>query len=221
MSFENKINILVVDDHAVVRAGLTALLSQESDFLVVGEAADGQEAVEVWRRHRPNVTLMDLRMPVLDGVEAIRRIRASDPTSAVIVLTTYDGDEDIYQALKAGARGYLPKDTEPAELFVAIRSAGSGKTYLPPTIASKLLERLNAETLTDRELEIVQLLVKGHSNKVVARHLGITEGTVKTHVKSVLGKLDATSRTEAVSIALRRGLARIEHQDDARVATRT
>lgn len=203
------LKLLIADDHKLVRAGLAALLKQDTSLSIIGEAANGQQAVELWLRFRPDVTLMDLSMPVVEGLEAIRQIREIDPCAIIIALTTYDGDEDIYQALKVGAKGYLPKDTDPTELLLAIKTAWGGKTYLPPNIASKLMERLNSDSLTERELEIVQLIVRGLSNKLIAKHLLITEGTVKTHVKGVLAKLDATSRTEVVAIALRRGIAHL------------
>lgn len=152
---------------------------------------------------------MDLSMPRLGGIEAIREIRARNPLALTIVLSTYDGDEDIYRAMRAGAKGYLLKDTEPTELFLCIRKVWSGRTHMPAEIAGKLAERLSVDTLTERELEILRLVVAGQSNKLIARALGIAEGTVKTHLKSILEKLDATSRTEAAAIAQRRGIVHI------------
>lgn len=203
------LRLLIVDDHKVVRAGLSALLSQEADFSIVAEAGDGLEAIEAWTREQPDITLMDLSMPRLGGIEAIREIRARNPLALTIVLSTYDGDEDIYRAMRAGAKGYLLKDTEPTELFLCIRKVWSGRTHMPAEIAGKLAERLSVDTLTERELEILRLVVAGQSNKLIARALGIAEGTVKTHLKSILEKLDATSRTEAAAIAQRRGIVHI------------
>lgn len=200
---------MIVDDHKVVRAGLSALLSQEADFAIVAEAGDGLEAIEAWTREQPDITLMDLSMPRLGGIEAIREIRTRNPLALTIVLSTYDGDEDIYRAMRAGAKGYLLKDTEPSELFLCIRRVWSGRTHMPAEIAGKLAERLSVDTLTERELEILRLVVAGQPNKLIARALGIAEGTVKTHLKSILEKLDATSRTEAAAIAQRRGIVHI------------
>lgn len=200
---------MIVDDHKVVRAGLSALLSQEADFSIVAEAGDGLEAIEAWTREQPDITLMDLSMPRLGGIEAIREIRTRNPLALTIVLSTYDGDEDIYRAMRAGAKGYLLKDTEPSELFLCIRRVWSGRTHMPAEIAGKLAERLSVDTLTERELEILRLVVAGQPNKLIARALGIAEGTVKTHLKSILEKLDATSRTEAAAIAQRRGIVHI------------
>lgn len=203
------LRILIADDHRVVRAGLSALLEQEKDMAVIAEASNGEEAVALWTAHRPDVTLMDLSMPALGGVAAIREIREIDPLARVIVLTTFDGDGDIYNAMRAGAKGYLLKDTDPNELFAAIRKVWEGKSYLPAEVAGKLAERLDGDTLTDRELEILQLVANGQSNKLIARALDITEGTVKTHLKNILGKLDATSRTEAAAIAQKRGIVHL------------
>jgi two-component system NarL family response regulator len=175
---------------------------------VVAEIGDGRKAVELWKKHRPDVTLMDLRMPELDGVNAIYEIRAADPNARIIVLTTFDGDEDIYRGMRAGAKSYLLKDVRREELFQCIRDVHAGKTFVPPAIACKLAERLNAEVLTPRELEVLQLVAAGKPNKLIGSDLAITEVTVKSHVQSVFRKLNVLSRTEAIAVANRRGLLR-------------
>jgi len=202
----SKIRILIADDHLVVREGLVAILNRQSDMTVVGEAGSGQEALEQWRNHRPDVTLMDLRMPEMSGVEAIIAIREADDKASVIILTTYDSDEDVYRGMRAGAKAYLLKDAHREELLSCIRAVYAGKTVVSAGVAAKLAGRLREEELTPRELEILTLVGQGLSNKRIARALEITEGTVKTHVKNLLEKLDATSRTEALAVAARRGL---------------
>ncbi len=202
----SEIRILIADDHLVVREGLVAILNRQSDMTVVGEAGNGHEALEQWRNHRPDVTLMDLRMPEMSGVEAIIAIREEDDKASVIILTTYDSDEDVYRGMRAGAKAYLLKDAHREELLNCIRAVYAGKTVVSPGVAAKLANRLREERLTPRELEILTLVGQGLSNKLIARALDITEGTVKTHVKNVLEKLDATSRTEALAVAARRGL---------------
>lgn len=198
------LTILISDDHAVVREGLAAMLSRRAEMQVVAEASNGLHAVELALKHKPDVLLMDLRMPQMGGVEAIRTIRAEWPDARVIVLTTYDGDEDIYRALQAGAKGYLLKDTPREELLEAIRAVHAGRKHIPPEVAAKLAERLTSETLTEREQEVLQLIVAGQSNKEIGASLNITEGTVKVHVNSLLGKLGVSDRTQAVTEALRR-----------------
>jgi len=200
------IRILVAEDHTVVRDGLVAIIRQERDLTVVADTGDGQQAVELWKTQRPDVTLMDLRMPVLDGVNAIHQIRAVDPGARIIVLTTYDGDEDIYRGMRAGARSYLLKDVRREELFQCIRAVHAGRTYIPPGIAAKLAERMPAEALTPREHEVLQLLAEGKPNKIIAADLSITEVTVKSHVQSLFRKLNVLSRTEALAVATRKGL---------------
>ncbi len=200
------IRVLVAEDHTVVRDGLVALIKQEADMEVVAETGDGQEAAELWKKHRPDVTLMDLRMPGLDGVSAIYRIRAVDPNARIIVLTTYDGDEDIYRGMRAGAKSYLLKDVRREELFQCIREVNAGRTFLPAAVAAKLAERLPIEALTPRELGVLRLLAEGKPNKLIGADLGITEVTVKSHVQSLFRKLNVLSRTEAIAVANRRGL---------------
>jgi DNA-binding NarL/FixJ family response regulator len=200
------IRILIADDHTVVRDGLVAIVKQESDMQVVAETGDGQQAVELWKKHRPDVTLMDLRMPSLDGVNAIYAIRAADPGARIVVLTTFDGDEDIYRGMRAGAKSYLLKDVRREELFQCIREVHAGRTFVPPAIAAKLAERLPAEELTPRELDVLRLLAEGKPNKLIGANLAITEVTVKSHVQSLFRKLNVLSRTEAIAVASRRGL---------------
>jgi DNA-binding NarL/FixJ family response regulator len=200
------IRILVVDDHHVVRQGLVALLKTVPDIQVVAEAADGVEAIDLYRAHKPDITLMDLRLPTLGGVEAIQRIRSEFPTARIIVLTTYDGDEDIYRALQAGAKGYLLKGMSVDELITAIHAVHAGKSRIPAPIAEKLAERMGGPELTNRELSVLQLIVRGRSNKEIASDLVISEATVKTHINSLLGKLGVTDRTQAATAAIQRGI---------------
>lgn len=202
---KERIRILIADDHSVVREGLVSLIKRKSDMVVVAEASNGREAVDLWKKHRPDITLLDLRMPELDGVGAIKEIRELDETAHVIVLTTFDGDEDIYRAIKAGAKAYLLKDTARDALVDCVRRAHAGETYLPPQLAAKLAERVSGEALSAREIEVLRRIAAGKSNKEIGAELFISEGTVKTHVKSIFAKLDVVSRTEAVATATRRG----------------
>jgi DNA-binding NarL/FixJ family response regulator len=203
------IRILIADDHSVVREGLASLIRRKPDMTVVAEGSNGREAVDFWKEHRPDVTLLDLRMPELDGVGAIKEIRELDPNAHIVVLTTFDGDEDIYRAIKAGAKGYLLKDTAREALMECIRRVHSGETCIPPTLAAKLAERVSGEALSAREIEVLQRIAAGKSNKEIGAELFISEGTVKTHVKSIFSKLDVVSRTEAVATATRRGLIQL------------
>jgi DNA-binding NarL/FixJ family response regulator len=203
-------SVLVVDDHALVRTGVANIISQEPDLQVVAEAANGLEAVEAFTRLRPDVTLLDLRMPVMEGVEAVRQIRAVDPGARVIVLTTYDTDEDIARALKAGAKAYILKDIAAAALVACIHDVLAGKTYLAPAAAAKLAERVTQVQLTPRELAALRSLADGRSNKEIATALDISERTVKTHLAHLFEKLGVTSRTEAIKVASRRGLVRLD-----------
>jgi DNA-binding NarL/FixJ family response regulator len=200
------IRVLVADDHTVLRDGLVALINQQADMKVVADTGDGQQAVELWKEYRPDITLMDLRMPGLDGVDAIYRIRAAEPRARIIVLTTYDGDEDIYRGMRAGAKSYLLKDVRREELFQCIRQVHDGHTFVPPAIGAKLAERLPAEELSRRELEVLRLLGQGRPNKLIGAELEISEVTVKSHVQSIFKKLNVLSRTEAITIANRKGL---------------
>jgi DNA-binding NarL/FixJ family response regulator len=202
--------VLIVDDHALLRTGVANIINHEPDLQVVAEAANGAEAVEAFERHRPDVTLLDLRMPVMEGVEAVRRIRERDPQARVIVLTTYDTDEDIARALKAGAKAYILKDIAADALVACIHDVLNGKTYLAPAAAAKLAERVTKVQLTPRELATLRSMAQGRSNKEVASELGISERTVKTHLGHLFQKLGVTSRTEAVRVATHRGLVRME-----------
>ena len=203
------IRILVADDHSVVREGLVSLVKRKADMTVVAEASNGREAVDLWKEYRPDLVLLDLRMPELDGVGAIKEIRELDPSAHIVVLTTFDGDEDIYRAIKAGAKGYLLQDTAREALMECIRKVHSGETCIPPTLAAKLAERVSGEALSAREIEVLQRIAAGKSNKEIGAELFISEGTVKTHVKSIFSKLDVVSRTEAVATATRRGLIQL------------
>jgi two-component system, NarL family, response regulator len=203
------LRILVVDDHPVVRQGLVALIDHQPDMGVVAEADTGRVAVEQFQAQQPDVVLMDLRLPELDGVDAIAQIRAGAPHARIIVLTTYDADEDIYRGLRAGAMGYLLKDAPPAELLAAIRAVAAGQKRIPPEVAAKLAERMTAPELTPRELDVLRLLVTGQSNKEIGTALAIAEGTVRAHLNSIFQKLDAQDRTHAATIAIRRGLVRL------------
>lgn len=204
------IRVLVVEDHNVVRQGLVALLSVAEGLEVVGEAADGIEAIAQFRKHQPAVTLIDLRLPRLGGVDTITRIRREWPQARFIVLTTYDGDEDIYRALKAGAKSYLLKGMTSEELLTAIRAVHAGRSHIPPAIAERLAERMGAEELTPRELDVLEQIVNGKSNKEIGTELDISEATVKTHINSLLAKLGVTDRTQAATAAIRRGIVPLE-----------
>lgn len=204
------IRILLVEDHAMVRQGLAALLKTVPGFAVVGEAADGEQAVELFRKHTPDVTLMDLRLPKMNGVAAIERIRAGFPAARVIVLTTFDGDEDIYRAMQAGAKGYLLKGMDLQELIDAVRAVHAGKSRIPSRVAEKLAERMGGASLTARELEVLEQIVAGKSNKEIGSALFISEATVKTHVNSLLSKLGVEDRTQAATSALQRGIVHLD-----------
>jgi two-component system NarL family response regulator len=204
------IRVLIVEDHNVVRQGLVALLNVAEGLKVVGEAADGVEAVAQIRKHQPDITLIDLRLPRMSGVDVIERIRMETPQARFIVLTTYDGDEDIYRALKAGARAYLLKGMTSEELIATIRAVHAGKSHIPAVIAQRLAERMGTEDLTPREFDVLEQIVHGKSNKEIATELKVSEATVKTHVNSLLSKLDVTDRTQAATAAIRRGLVPLE-----------
>jgi DNA-binding NarL/FixJ family response regulator len=204
------VRLLVVDDHHIVRQGLVALLATVPEMKVVAEASDGEQALALYRQHQPDVTLMDLRMSAMNGVEATRAIRNEFPNARIIVLTTFDGDEDIYRALQAGARGYLLKGMDTDELLAAIRTVHSGKSRIPGPVAERLAERMNNPTLTDRETEVLRLIVGGNSNKEIAAALFISEATVKTHINSLLSKLGVSDRTQAATTALQRGIVHFD-----------
>lgn len=200
------IRILIVDDHPIMRVGLAALLASSKEMEMVAEAGSGEEAVPLFARHLPDITLMDLRLPGISGVETIRRIRSQFPKARFIVLTTYEGDEDIFQAIEAGAAGYLVKGMPQEMLVNAVKRVHAGGRYLPPSMSQALASRMPDSSLSNREREVLVLLAKGKSNKEIASQLGITEATVKCHVSVILMRLDASDRTQAVVIALQRGL---------------
>jgi len=200
------IRILTVDDHPLLRDGIAAVLESQPDMTLVGQACNGREAIENFRRLRPDITLMDLRMPDISGIEAITAIRAEFPHARIIVLTTYSGDAQAAAALKAGAVGYLLKNQVRKELLETIRTVHSGKRRILPEIASEIAEHVADDSLTDREVEVLRRVAAGKPNKLIAVELDISEGTVKTHMKSILPKLDASDRTHAVMIALKRGI---------------
>jgi two-component system NarL family response regulator len=206
----SRANVLVVDDHALLRTGVANIINQEADLQVVAEAGNGVEAVEAYERHHPDVTLLDLRMPVMEGVEAVRRIRERDPRARLIVLTTYDTDEEISRALKAGAKAYVLKDISADDLVHCIREVLAGRTYLAPAAAAKLADSVTRVQLTPRELATLQLMADGKANKEIANELAISERTVKTHLGHLFEKLGVTSRTEAIGVATRRGLVRLQ-----------
>ena len=201
-----RIRILVVDDHQLLREGIAAVLESQEDMTLVAEAGNGREALESFRRHRPDVTLMDLRMPDMSGIEAIAAIRGEFPNARIVVLTTYSGDVQAAAALKAGAAGYLLKSLVRKELIETIRAVHAGKRRVPPEIATEIAEHVADDSLTQREIEVLRRVAAGQSNKLIAAALEISEGTVKTHMKSILPKLDASDRTHAVTIALKRGI---------------
>ncbi|MBV8896596.1 MAG: response regulator transcription factor [Acidobacteriaceae bacterium] len=203
------IRLLVADDHTVVRQGLVALLNTVSGFKVVAEAADGAEAVECFDKHQPDVTLMDLRMPNLGGVEAVNAIRHKHPAARIVVLTTFDGDEEIYRALQAGAKGYLLKGMSGDELIEAVRAVHAGKTRIPAPVAERLAGRMGGPGLTSRELDVLKAIVAGRSNKEIAQDLVISEATVKTHINNILSKLGVADRTQATTTALQRGIVQL------------
>jgi DNA-binding NarL/FixJ family response regulator len=201
-----QIRIMIADDHAVVLEGLAAIIDRQADMTVVALANNGREAVEQWRKHQPDVTLLDLRMPILDGMGVISTIRREGPSARIIVLTTYDTDEDIYQVIKAGAKAYLLKDAGREVLLDCIRKVHAGETCLSAAVAAKLAGRVSGDSPTAREMDVLSLLAQGKSNKEIGESLFISEMTVKSHLKSISAKLNVVGRTEAITEALRRGL---------------
>lgn len=209
----NKIQLMIVDDHPVVRDGLRGMLENQPDFEVIGEASDGEAAVRMAESLNPEIVLMDLRMPVMDGVTALREIKAHNSKIQVLVLTTYDSDADILPAIEAGASGYLLKDSTREELFAAIRAAARGEAVLAPAVAARLVGRMRApaeEKLSSRELEVLQAVAEGDSNSEIASRLHISQATVKSHLINIFGKLGVSDRTAAVTVALRRSILRLE-----------
>jgi two-component system NarL family response regulator len=200
------IRLLIADDHLVVRLGLVAVLAHQADLMVVAQAGDGEEAVRLHAQHRPDVTVMDLRMPVLDGIAATAAIRAATPDARVLMLTTYDTEEDVHRALSAGASGYLLKDAGPEDLVAAIRALSAGGRWLPEHIRRQLANRASDEALTARQLEVLALLAQGRSNRAIGASLGISEDGAKAHVKQIFLRLHVADRAEAVAEAMRRGI---------------
>jgi len=204
------ITVLCVDDHPLVRKGIAAILATEADIQLVAEAGSGEEAVQAYRKHKPEVTLMDLRMPGMDGIEATKQIRQINPEAKILALTSYDGDQEIYRALEAGVRGYLLKEMVHTEIVRAIRVVHSGKRLMPPEVAERLSEHFPQVALTPREIEVLQHVAKGYGNKEIGIRLGTAAGTVKMHLQNILSKLGASDRTHAVTLAIRRGIIYID-----------
>ncbi|MBD2463491.1 response regulator transcription factor [Oscillatoria sp. FACHB-1407] len=198
--------VLIADDHSIFRQGLATIIDRNPEMQVIAQADDGQQAIALFREHQPDVTLMDLRMPQVGGVEAITAICAEFKSARIIVLTTYDGDEDIYRGLQAGAKGYLLKDSKPDELLDAIRIVHRGQQYIPPDVGAKLVQRMGNPELSERELEVLRSMAQGMTNQDIAAALNIGESTVKSHVNRILGKLGVSDRTQAVIIAVKRGI---------------
>jgi DNA-binding NarL/FixJ family response regulator len=205
MNTGSKIKLLVVDDHPLLREGIAAMVQGQNDMIVVAEAANGQEAINEFHLHRPDVTVIDLQMPIMNGIDAIKTIRAELPDARFIVLTTYQGDVQALRALKAGASAYLLKNMLRKELLDTIRAVHAGRRRIPPEIAAELAEHVTDDALTERETEVLRRVAAGTSNKVIAAQLSLSEATVKAHMKSILSKLNANDRTHAVMIAMRRG----------------
>jgi DNA-binding NarL/FixJ family response regulator len=206
MNPEQRTRILVVDDHPLLRLGVAAIIDAQSDMRVIAQAGTGEEAVRLFRKHRPDITMMDLRLPGMSGLEALRAIRQEDPHAKCLVLTTYEGDEDIHQALAAGALGYIIKGMSHETLVDALRRVRSGSLFLPPPVMRSLADRTPNLDLSPREREVLSLMVRGESNKEIGNELGITEATVKCHVSVILQRLGVNDRTQAVIAALQRGL---------------
>ena len=206
----SRIRVLIADDHPLVREGLVAVIDRQSDMRVVAEAGNGREAVEKFVEVRPDVALLDLRMPIMDGIEAVMSIYEHAPAARLVIVTTYQSEEEIYRALRAGAKGYVLKDAPVEDLIECIHTVGAGESWIPPTVGAKLARRVTDRPLTAREIEVIRALAKGKSNKEIGVALDISEGTVKVHVTHMLEKLKVTGRTEAIGEAVKRGLVTID-----------
>ncbi len=209
MSSDLRIRVMIVDDHFMVRVGLAAIINSQSDMTVMAEGRNGFEAIELYEKHQPDVTLLDLRLPGMDGVKAIGEIIKKFPQARIIVISTYGGDEDIFRAMQAGARTYFMKHVEGQELVNAIRAVHAGECPLPPDVASLLIARMRRSELSPREMEVFELLVRGMSNKEIGNELNISEGTVRVHVSHLLPKLGCTDRAQAIAEAFRRGIVHV------------
>jgi two-component system, NarL family, response regulator len=210
---KDPLRILLADDHEVVREGLASILNRRSnEFKVVAEVSDGQEAYRLWCELKPDVGIFDLRMPIMDGVATIKAVRAMDPNAKIMILTTYDTDEDIYQGLRAGAKGYLLKDADRQVILDAIRAVARGQTFLPSQVATKLATRIQSDALSEKETQVLQQMAEGKSNKQIALDLVVTEGTIKFHANNIYGKLGVSSRASAVKTALERGIVKMGPQ---------
>jgi two-component system, NarL family, response regulator len=206
MSQSMNIRVLIADDHSIVRQGLATIIDRDPEMTVVAQAEDGQQAIALFREYQPDVTLMDLRMPQIGGVEAITAICTEFKQARIMVLTTYDGDEDIYRGLQAGAQGYLLKDAKPNELLNAIRTIHRGQKYVPPEVGAKLVQRMSNPVLSERELDVLRLMAQGMSNLDIGAALSVGGSTVKSHVNRILSKLGVSDRTQAVIVAIKRGI---------------
>jgi DNA-binding NarL/FixJ family response regulator len=206
MTEKNKIRVLSVDDHPLLREGIAAVINSQPDMLMIADAASGQDGIQQFRKHRPDVTLMDLRLPDLSGVDTMVAILGEFPEARIIMLTTFEGDVEIQRALEAGARGYMLKSMPPRELVEVIRQVHAGKKRIPPQLAARLAEHMSDEALTARELEVLRQIAEGNRNRDIGEKLFITEETVKVHIKHIMEKLGASDRTQAIAIAVRRGI---------------